>query len=264
MYSRPNGYPPPLATQEEDCQGVFKDDNTRVFHAAIRERNRGNHRGTAPSSRSEEFERLRAASELQDGVPLFDMQNDIEEGLFDVDRSPGRVPSHSYPQEMQEISEFSMEWEIISVPSPLIRHLIEPPYLYQDTSPGEDFGTINRDEYCCLFGRYNNYRQEYEGLPSEHQYGSQQASGPMISRQGIKVIPYTQAGHKPLGYGNQYKDYVPQGSKEQDSRPHTRGISKDKEGCNHPHSSFLLHRQGSSNISRSLPWTIDVEEIVGA
>ncbi|OMJ08838.1 hypothetical protein AYI69_g10913 [Smittium culicis] len=202
-----------------------------------------------PGSGSEETERIRSSSALQNGVPEHDMQADIEKGLYYFYRPSGCLPTYFDPPEMQEIPQVLMEWEDVPVQSPTFWPIPHPVDLHKDSTPGYQLVETARYEDRRLLGRYTNYRQDQGNLLTEHQICSEKTTKPGIPSEGIEILPHSQTDNQTLGYGDKLQGHVSEGPKGQGQRLKGRRIEAYLQRPNNSESHGFIHWEGSSNVS---------------
>ncbi|OMJ20059.1 hypothetical protein AYI70_g4345 [Smittium culicis] len=268
------------SSQKKDAQSRKRFDNNRSSRTIIKARDRGSKKanswflqslthnpkkdwGLKTSTRLAKIKRTCSTTTFQNGIIDIDMQDDIEERLYDINRSIRCVPTYSHPREMQEIPEIPMEWENIPVQSASVRSFPQPFSLYQDTAPDNNLGTSLGNKDCVLFGRHHNIGEKPTNMPEEHQYSSIKAQRTRISDQGLKIISCTKTDHQTPGNAYQLQADDSESSNRQGSRLEKGGIQIDNQGGNYTKRTSFIHWEGTNNGCSTTPRTPNVEEIVG-
>ncbi|OLY85523.1 hypothetical protein AYI68_g285 [Smittium mucronatum] len=266
--------------QKKGAQSRKRFDNNRSSRTIIKARDRESKKanswflqslihnpkkywGIKTSTRLAKIKQTRSTTTFQNEIIDSDMQDDIEERLYDINRFTRCVTTYSYSREMQEIPEIPMEWENIPVQSAFFRSFSQPFSLYQDNAPDNNLGTSLGNKDCVLFGQHHNIGGKPTNIPGENQYSAIKAQRTRISDQGLKIISFTKTDHQTPGNAYQLQADDSESSSRKGLRLENGGIQIDNQGENYAKRASFIHWEVTSNGCSTTPRMPNAEEIVG-
>ncbi|OMJ25058.1 hypothetical protein AYI70_g1161 [Smittium culicis] len=186
---RPNINFPSSSQKTKDDQGIYENYHKRSGGTSIHSGNRESMETELrflqptfydpqedwrppPGSGSEETERIRSTSALQNGFLELDMQ---------------------------EIPQVPMECEEAPVQSPTFWPIPQSVDLHKDSTPSYQLVETARYQGRRLLGRYTNHRQDQGNVLTEHQLCSEKTTKPGIPSEGIEILSHPQTDNQTLG-----------------------------------------------------------------
>ncbi|OMJ18750.1 hypothetical protein AYI69_g6884 [Smittium culicis] len=202
---------------------------------------------TQTSPRLEEIESSCRTEEFQNGNADVDMEDGLEEELYDITRPRGCIHVYPNPQDLQEVSSILVERQILPAPRAPVWTVTQPRHFHQGLTTSSDMGSITGYAGLGVSRRTVNIRRIQGDMQNENQQNLIQAARAGVQNQGREIFDHAEESYHAFRNANQHA-----GHDAESSQPNFTEVLDE------------LHRESASNVSGSSPWTPSVTKVARA
>ncbi|OMJ21624.1 hypothetical protein AYI70_g3363 [Smittium culicis] len=265
IHDPPSNEDPSLENQTQDGTVFNKNVNRRVICTASKESHCRNihelswillqpihdtqeDRGSKTGTGFERTEHSSREAKIQDGDIRIHMQIDSQEGLANIDRPGGCVPSYTNTQDLPKIPQVFMEWKALSVQGASIRTSLKSTSVHEDIETGTAMGEIIGDTNFSVLRRPSDNGGVETDMREKHRYGFKKIKGIGLPYKTIEFVSNPQSINPTPWNADKYSPCDSQGSTPESPGLETRSEKTDKLRKVNATSSCVIHRQGSGDV----------------